>query len=205
MKKLLLTRESPEIQPLRELIEKQKHRTLVLWVIECAGHVLPIFEDKFPEDNRPREAVEVARAWMRGEIKMPVAKKAAHAAHNTATAVAENPAAEAAARTMGHVVGTVHVETHAIGVVMYGVTAFVYNAMLNSEGLKGAVEQKNVADRKNFVDAAAIIERECKWFYDQLLYWEANIDKIEHPWASFLLRDDVPNKEKLLREKTEKR
>jgi len=202
MKKLLLTRESPEIQLLRELIEKQKHRTLALWAVECAGNVLPIFEDKFPEDKRPREAVEVARAWMRGEIKMPVAKKAAHAAHNAATSVAENPAAEAAARTMGHVVGTVHVETHAIGVVMYGVTAFVYDAVLHTEGLKGAVGQKNATGPKNFVDTAIIIERECNWFYDQLLYWEANIDKIERPWASFLLRDDVPNKEKLLREKT---
>ena len=46
MKKLLVTRESACLQPIRELIEKQKHRTLVSWTIECAEHILPIFEEK---------------------------------------------------------------------------------------------------------------------------------------------------------------
>lgn len=186
MKKLLVTRESACLQPIRELIEKQKHRTLVLWCIECAERVLRIFEEKYPQDKRPREAVEAAKAWARGEIKMHVAKKAAHAAHNAATAVAEeNPAACAAARAMGHVVGTVHVETHAMGLVMYGITAFVY-----------AAEQK---------DADDVIAKECNWLYDRLLYWEANIDKVDTKWASFLLKDDVPNKEALLRQKKEQK
>ena len=184
MKKLLVTRESACLQPIRELIEKQKHRTLVLWSIECAERVLPIFEGKYPQDKRPREAVEAAKAWACGKIKMPVAKKAAHAAHNAATAVAEeNPAACAAARAMGHVVGTVHIETHAMGLVMYGITAFVYSA------------EKEEADY--------VIAKECKWLYGRLLYWEANIDKVDKTWASFLLNDDVPNKEKLLRQKKE--
>ena len=182
MKKLLVTRESACLQPIRELIEKQNHKTLVLWTIECAEHILPIFEEKHPQDKRPRKAVEAAKAWARGEIKMPVAKKAAHATHNAATAVAEeDPAACAAARAMGHVVGTVHVETHAIGVVMYGITAFVY-----------AGEQKNADD---------VIARECDWFYDRLLYWEKNIDNVDSTWAPFLLREGVPNKEKLSRQK----
>jgi hypothetical protein len=40
--------------------------------------------------------------------------------------------------------------------------------------------------------------------YDRLTYWEKQIekmDKMKTKWASFLLRDDVPNKEKILREK----
>ena len=180
MRKLLVTRESACTQPIRELIEKQKHRTLVLWAIDCAEHILPIFEQTHPSDKRPREAVEAARAWARGEIKMPVAKRAAHAAHNAASAVAEvDPAGCAAARAIGHVVGTVHVETHAIGVVMYGVTAFVYANMQE--------------------DANDGISRECDWFYERLVHWEANIDNIDTPWAPFLLRDNVPNKEKLLK------
>lgn len=181
MKKLLVTRESACLQPIRELIEKQKHMTLVSWSIECAERILQIFEKKYPQDKRPREAVEAAKKWACGEIKMPAAKKAAHAAHNAATAVAEeDPAACAAARAMGHVVGTVHVETHAIGVVMYGITAFVY-----------AAEQKESDD---------VIAKKCKWFYDRLQYWETNIGKVDTTWASFLLRD-APNKEALLRKK----
>ncbi|PIU21641.1 MAG: hypothetical protein COT15_01205 [Candidatus Diapherotrites archaeon CG08_land_8_20_14_0_20_34_12] len=186
MKKLLVTRESACLQPLRELIEKQKHRTLVLWTIECANSILPIFEEKYPQDKRPREAIEAAKAWANGKIKMPIAKKAAHATHNAATAVAEeDPAACAAARAIGHVVGIIHVETHALGFVIYAITAFVYAA------------------RKK--DADDVIAKKCKWLYDSLLYWEANIDKEKRIWASFLLNDNVPNKEKLARQKKEQK
>lgn len=157
-----------------------------MWAIDCAEHILPIFENKYPKDNRPREALLAAKSWAHGHIKMPAAKKAAQATHNAATAVAEkDPAACAAARAMGHAVGAVHVETHAIGVVMYGITAFVYSSKEE--------------------DADAVIARECKWFYNRLLCWEKNIDNLDTTWAQFLLLDDVPNKEKLLRQKTEQK
>jgi len=183
MKKLLVTRESGCLQPVRELIERQKHRTLVMWSIECAYRVLGIFEENHPRDERPREAVEAAKAWSRGDIKMKAAKKAALDAHNAASSVADDPPACAAARAMGHVVGTVHVETHAMGFVMYAITAFVY-----------ASGQENADD---------LISKECSWLCDRLSYWEENIDREERAWAPFLLNDDVPNKERLLREKRE--
>ncbi|MEI8216847.1 MAG: putative immunity protein [Eubacteriales bacterium] len=185
MRKLLVTRESPCIQPIRELIEKQNHRTLVAWVIDCAEHVLAIFEERHPVDSRPRDALKAAEAWACGDIKMPIAKKAAHAAHNAATEVEDDPAACAAARAMGHVVGTVHVETHAIGLIIYGITAVIY-----------ASKEINTDD---------VIARECKFFYERLKYWEENIEVEERRWAPFLLRDDVPNKEKQLREKAEQK
>ena len=186
MKKLLVKRGCECLEPIRELIEKQKHRTLVMWVIECADSVLPIFEEKYPNDKRPREAIEAAKAWAFGKIKMLVAKKAAHATHNAAAVICdEDPAACAAARAMGHVIGTIHVETHAMGFVSYAITAFLYDA-----------EQKNTDD---------IIAEKSKWLFDRLLYWEKNIDKVETSWATFLLSDDAPNKEALLRKKEEKK
>ena len=167
MRKLLVNRDSACLQPIKKLVEKQKRRVLVKWAIECAEDILPIFENKFPKDNRPREALEAAKAWASGKIKIPVAKKAAHAAHNAATEAGDdNPAARAAARTMGHVIGTIHVETHAMGVVMYGITAFVY-----------ANNQENTEK---------VVTEKCDWFYDRLKYWEENIDQIETDWVSFL-------------------
>jgi hypothetical protein len=50
------------------------HRSLVLWANDCAEHVLPYFEEKYPNDNRPRNAVEAGRAWARGEIAMSEAR-----------------------------------------------------------------------------------------------------------------------------------
>jgi hypothetical protein len=185
MKKLIVNRESLKLQPLRQLIAKQKRRTLVLWVIDCAHSVLPIFESEYPNDNRPRNAIEAAKKWAQGKIKMSIAKKAALATHNAATLISdENPAACAAARAIGHVVGTVHVETHAMSFVLYTLTAFVYATNQNS-------------------DDKVITER-CNWLYDRLLYWETNIEKIDTPWASFLLKDNLPNKEALLMEKEQK-
>lgn len=187
MKKLSVTRESICLQPLRHLIEKQKHKTLVQWTIECAEPVLSIFEQKYPKDRCPREALEAAEAWAHGKIKMPAAKKAAHATHNAATAIAkEDLAACAAARAMGHVIGTVHVETHAMSFVSYAITAFIF-----------VEKQENQND-------AEIIIRECNWLYNRLVFWEANIEKIDSTWAPFLVRY-APNKELLLRQKNEKK
>lgn len=62
------------------------HRSLVLWATDCAEHVLPYFEEKYPKDDRPRSAVEAGRAWVRGEIAMGEARAAAFAAHAAARA-----------------------------------------------------------------------------------------------------------------------
>jgi hypothetical protein len=185
MRKILFSRESECIQPIRALIEQQKHRTLVMWALDCAPRVLEIFEKQYPDDPRPRQALETARAWAKGEVKMPAAKRAIHAAHNAATEAESCPAAQAAARAIGHAAATVHVETHALGLVFYGLTALIYD------------------DNTHHPDD--IVKRECDLFYNRLLYWQEHIDHIDMPWAEFLLRDDVPNKEKLLREKQEKK
>ena len=49
-------------------LDKKDHRSLVLWATECAEHVLPYFEENYPNDNRPRNALEAGRACVRGEI-----------------------------------------------------------------------------------------------------------------------------------------
>ena len=88
------------------------HRSLVLWATDCAEHVLPYFEEKYPKDNRPRNALEAGRAWVRGEIAMSEARAAAIAAH-AAARDADQAAARAAARAVGHAAATAHVASHA--------------------------------------------------------------------------------------------
>lgn len=51
-------------------LDEQDHRALALWAADCAERVLPLFEGKCPEDDRPRGAIEAGRAWARGEIAM---------------------------------------------------------------------------------------------------------------------------------------
>ena len=39
-----------------------------LFAADCAEHVLPIFEAAYPDDDRPRKAIDAARAFVDGEI-----------------------------------------------------------------------------------------------------------------------------------------
>jgi len=52
------------------------HHLLALWAAVCAEHVLHLFETARPEDPRPRQAIEHARAWTRGEVRMMEARAA---------------------------------------------------------------------------------------------------------------------------------
>src|SRR5258706_240039 len=52
------------------------HQLLALWAASCAEHVLDRFELARPDDPRPRQAIELARAWVRGEISMSQARAA---------------------------------------------------------------------------------------------------------------------------------
>lgn len=52
------------------------HHLLAVWAALCAEHVLVLFESAQLEDPRPRQAIEHARAWVRGEVTMTQARAA---------------------------------------------------------------------------------------------------------------------------------
>ena len=45
------------------------------------------------------------------------------------------------------------------------------------------------------------VKEKINYYIDTLIYFQNNIDKIDRTWASFLSRDEIENKEKLLWEK----
>jgi hypothetical protein len=103
-------------------IDPTDHRTLALWAADRARRALPLFEREHPDDDRPRTAVEAARAWTRGERTVGQARTAAFAAH-AAAREASSPAARAAARAAGHAAATAHVPGHAAHAAAYAATA----------------------------------------------------------------------------------
>jgi hypothetical protein len=76
-------------------LETWNETTMVLFAADCAEAVLHLFEDRFPGDDRPRKAIEAARACSRGEIDAAEAAGAAWAA-GAAEAAGAARAAEAA-------------------------------------------------------------------------------------------------------------
>lgn len=103
-------------------LDEGDHRALVRWAADCAEHVLPLFEEQYPQDHRPRNAIEAGCAWARGELAMSEARAAAFAAH-AAARDADQVAARAAARAAGHAAATAHVASHAAHAATYAVTA----------------------------------------------------------------------------------
>ena len=97
------------------------HHLLAVWAAACAEHVLHFFEGAHPADQRPRLAIEQARAWARGEITMTQARTAAYAAH-AAAREASGPAREAA-RAAGHAVSVAHMADHELGAAAYAIRA----------------------------------------------------------------------------------
>ena len=97
------------------------HRLLALWAADCAEHVLPLFETVRPGDPRPRHAIDLARAWVRGEVTMTQARTSAGHANAAARDLAGGPrfAAYAAAQAAA----VAHVAAHELGAAAYAIKA----------------------------------------------------------------------------------
>src|SRR5688572_14541016 len=103
-------------------LSEDDRRVLADWAADCAERTLPLFEAQAPGDSRPRDAIDGARAFARGELRVGPARTLAVAAHAAARAVAD-PAAVAAARAAGHAVAVAHMASHARGVAYAAIAA----------------------------------------------------------------------------------
>jgi hypothetical protein len=83
------------------------HHLFAIWAAGCAQHMLHHFEQVRPGDDRPRQAIRLARAWARGEIPMKQAHRTAFIANAAARDV--SGAARMAALAAGQAVAVAHV------------------------------------------------------------------------------------------------
>lgn len=97
------------------------HQLLALWAAVCAEHVLDRFASVRPHDPRPRQAIEQARAWARGEIRMSEARAAG--GHAMAAARDLRGAARHAAYAAGQAAVVAHVAAHELGAAAYAIKA----------------------------------------------------------------------------------
>ena len=77
-------------------IETWDEKTVRLFAADCAEKVLPIYESEYPDDDRPRKAIQAARDYANGKIKK-AARSAAWSAALSAVESAALSAAESAA------------------------------------------------------------------------------------------------------------
>ncbi|MEZ4592986.1 MAG: hypothetical protein R3D55_17855 [Chloroflexota bacterium] len=122
------------------------HHLLALWAADCAAHVLYLFENAQPGDERPQQAIEAVRAWARGEVTMMASRAAGGHAMSAARAI--HGAARHAAFAAGQAACVPHVAAHELGAAAYAIKAVQAAA---------APEERELAGR-----------RECQWQRDQL-------------------------------------
>ncbi len=117
----------------------EHHHLLAMWAADCAEHVLHFFEANRPQDNRPRQAVELTRAWVHGEITMSEARKAAFAANAAARDL--TGAARHAAHAAGQAVAVAHVAAHELGAAAYAIKAAQAAAPESTRSEAGLLER----------------------------------------------------------------
>lgn len=115
----------------------EHHRVLMQWAVVCAERVLPVFEREAPDDDRPRHALETARAWVRGEVPMRTAHHMAFVAN--AAARERTDAAKFAALAAGQAVAVAHVAAHNLGAAAYAIRA---------AGAAASVQERDAAMRR---------------------------------------------------------
>jgi hypothetical protein len=153
-----------------ELLEKTDHKTLATWAIDCTERILHYFEDPYPEDLRPRQAVGALQAWIdTGVFRMADIRKASLASHAAARDVGEDNPARSAARAAGQAVATAHVRTHSIGAANYAVQA--------------------ICRAKDPASAEALTAKERDWQYRHLLRLrETHRRRVRRPVRRDLMR-----------------
>jgi Imm-5 like putative immunity protein len=97
------------------------HHLLAIWAADCAQHVLHLFEGARPADDRPRRAIDLGRAWARGEVTWAEARTAA--GHANAAARDPSGAARHVAYAAGQAAAVGHVAAHELGAAAYAIRA----------------------------------------------------------------------------------
>lgn len=121
------------------------HHLLAEWAALCAEHVLPLFEAERPGDARPRRAIEAARAWARGEVRMSQARTAG--GHAMGAARDLRGAARHAAYAAGQAAVVAHVAAHELGAAAYAIKAVRAGASPEAAEAAGQVECQWQRDR----------------------------------------------------------
>jgi hypothetical protein len=102
-------------------LQDDDHQRLAIWAADCAEHVLYHFEQARPDDDRPRRAIELGRAWARGEVTWWDARTAA--GHANAAARDLRGPARHAAYAAGQAAAVGHVAAHELGAAAYAIRA----------------------------------------------------------------------------------
>ena len=162
---VLFVKDSEYLQDLVSLFQGKNHRVMALWAFDLAAGSIAELEKKYPEEQRPREALAAARDWAAGKIKMRWAQRKILDCHAFAKEI-EAKDDIASCHAIGQACAVVHTAGHAIGYPVYDLTAVIY--------------------RLGMENCAKAVEKRKQDYIDRLLYWRAHCDDYRGEWAPFM-------------------
>ena len=110
------------IKPVKQY--SNEHKILALWAIDCLNRILPVFEEKYPNETVLKTAVSTLQKWIHGKIKMWDARKYTYTVLALAkTMEKDDKPYSQIVRAASHCLATCHVPTHSEGTAMYVISA----------------------------------------------------------------------------------
>lgn len=164
---VLFAKDSPYLQDLIDLFQNQKHRVMALWAFDFAAESINRLREKYPNENRPQEALDAVQDWAAGKIKMRLAQKKILSCHAFAKEI-DCKEDIAVCHAIGQACAVVHTAGHAIGYPIYDLTSIVY---------KYGIE--------NCSDAVEARKQE---YIGRLLFWVEHLNDYKGEWAEFMLK-----------------
>ena len=162
---VLFSKDSPCLQDLRLLLQDQDRRLLILWALDFAEESAADLKEKYPEETRPEEALQAARDWASGRIKMPLARRKILDCHAFAKEI--NCKEDiAACHAVGQACSVVHTAGHAMGYPIYDLTSLIYHY-----GIESCREPA---------------EARMAEYISRLLFWQKAFPDYKGEWAGFL-------------------
>lgn len=164
---VLFAKDAEFLQDLTMLFREQSHRTMVLWALDLAAESVAKLEEKYLDEPRPREALEDARAWAEGKIKMRLAQRKILDCHAFAKEI-DSKEDIALCHAIGQACAVVHTAGHAIGYPMYELSSIVY--------------------RLGIENCAEAVELRKQEYIEKLFYWNEHVGDHEGEWADFMMK-----------------
>lgn len=164
---VLFSKKSDYLQDLILLFQQQNHRTMALWAFGFAAETIEKLEEKYPQETRPREALEAVQEWAAGRIKMRPAQQKILSCHAFAKEISCKEDI-AMCHAVGQACAVVHTAGHAIGYPIYDLTSIIYQYGI--ENCTRAVEARK------------------QEYIDKIFYWKMHCENDKGEWAAFMRR-----------------
>lgn len=162
---VLFAKDAEFLEELQDLLAHQERKVVTLWALDFADESATQLHVLYPQDARPQEAVDAARAWAAGAITMQPARQKILACHAFAKEL-NSPEDIAICHAVGQACSVVHTVKHALGYPLYDLTALVRHYGID--------------------ECAPHVEARRQDYIDRLLYWCEHTSDYQGTWASFL-------------------